>query len=281
VTVTITADRDKVTVTLTPDEVLAAIPGWENATWTELTGGLTNSTWRVNNGDRSGVLKIDQESRRAPFNTRCDEAYVQNSAARAGLAPSVVLASDGFILCEYVEGTVWGRDCLEKKGNLEILAAALKRLHALPLTGRSFDASVAAKRYVEKVTGLESTIVKLCTEIISSMRLPQNLCCCHNDLVAENVITTPDLKFLDWEYACDNDPFFDLATIVEHHDLNDAQASALLNAYFDGDGERWRGNLEKQRQLYLALLCLWMAARPDSDPVLLQQIVARLPTSYS
>ena len=268
-------------MTLTPDEVLANIPGWEGATCTELCGGLTNITWHVSNGDRSGVLKIDQESRHAPFNTRCDEAYVQNLAAGIGLAPPVVLANDGFILYEYVEGTVWGRDCLDKEGNLEMLAAALKRLHALPLTGRSFDASVAAKRYVEKVSGLESATVKLCTEIISSMRLPQNLCCCHNDLVAENLITTPDIMILDWEYACDNDPFFDLATIVEHHDLTDAQASTLLNAYFDGDGARWRGNLERQRQLYLALLCLWMAARPDCDALLLQEIVARLPTSYS
>jgi thiamine kinase-like enzyme len=203
------------------------------------------------------------------------------SAAKVGLAPQVVLANDGYILSEYADGTVWSSDCLDTEGNLEMLAAALKRLHALPLTGRSFDASVAAKRYVEKSTGLQATVLKQCSELIFSMRLPQNLCCCHNDLVAENLITTPDLMFLDWEYACDNDPFFDLATIVEHHDLNDAQASTLLNAYFDGDGERWRGNLEKQRQLYLALLCLWMAARPDCDADLLQRIVARLPTSYS
>jgi len=268
-------------VTLTPDAVLANIPGWEGATCTELCGGLTNITWHVNKGDRSGVLKIDQDPRSAPLNSRCDEAYVQNSAAKVGLAPSVVLAEDEFILYEYVEGTVWDRDCLDKEGNLEMLAATLKRLHTLPLTGRSFDASVAAKRYVEKVSGLEPAVVELCTEIISSMRLPQNLCCCHNDLVAENLITTPALVLLDWEYACDNDPFFDLATIVEHHNLSDAQASTLLDAYFNGDGERWRGNLEKQRQLYLALLCLWMAARSDCDAALLQIIVARLPTSYS
>ena len=269
------------TVTLTPDEVLATIPGWEDASCIELSGGLTNRTWRVSNGDRSGVLKIDQESRGAPFNTRCGEANVQNSAAKAGLAPPVILAGDGFILSQYIDGVVWSRNCLDKEGNLEMVAAALKRLHSLPLTGRSFDASVAAKRYVEKSTGLETAVVQHCTEIVSSMRLPQNLCCCHNDLVAENVITTPDLMFLDWEYACDNDPFFDLATIVEHHELSDTQAFTLLNAYFGGDGERWRGNLEKQRLLYLALLCLWTAARPDSDPAVLRKIVARLTTSCS
>ncbi|NQV86595.1 MAG: phosphotransferase family protein [Woeseiaceae bacterium] len=268
------------TVTLTPEAVLAGIPGWESATITELKGGLSNKVWRIDKGERSGVLKIDSEPRGEPFNTRFAEAYVQNAAAKAGLAPKVILANDGMYFSEYVEGTVWSRSCLDKAGNLELIAAALKRLHALPLTGRSFDAGVAAKRYVEKITGLDVGVVAKCTDIISSMRLPHNFCCCHNDLVAENIITTPDVMFLDWEYACDNDPFFDLATVVEHHELTDVQVTQLLNAYFGGDGERWREHLEKQRKLYLALLCLWMASRSNSDSAELERVAVRLTTSY-
>ena len=268
-------------MTATPDEILADIPGWEGASYTALAGGLTNRSWRVVHGDRIGVLKIDEGARELPFNTRCAEAYVQNSAAKAGLAPKVILADDGMYFTEFVEGTVWGRDYFANEGNLELLAAALKRVHAMPLTGRSFDATVAAKRYVERIAGLDSDVIEQCTAIISSMRLPQNLCCCHNDLVAENLITTPDLMFLDWEYACDNDPFFDLATIVEHHQMSESQVTVFLNAYFDGDGLRWRSNLEKHRKLYLALLCLWMASRPDNDTAALGDIVKRLATSCS
>lgn len=269
------------TVSLSPEEALAEIAGWEDATCTELSGGLTNRTWHVTAGDKSGVLKIDDGPRAAPFNTRCEEASTQNMAARAGLAPQIILANDGHYFTEYVEGVVWARSCLEEDGNLELIATALKRLHALPLTGRSFDAGVAAKRYVEYTVGLDADVVQKCTEIIGRMRLPQNLCCCHNDLVAENLITTPDLMFLDWEYACDNDPFFDLATVVEHHELTDTQVTRLLDAYLGGDGRRWREHLEKQRKLYLALLCLWMGSRPDSESAELQKVATRLTTSYS
>jgi thiamine kinase-like enzyme len=268
------------TTTSMVEDALSSIPGWEGATYEELTGGLTNRTWRVVKGEHAGVLKFDKEARTAPFNTRCAEAFVQSNAAKAGLAPRVILANDELIFSEYVEGTVWGRSCFDKAGNIEIVAAALKRLHALPLTGRSFDAGVAAKRYVERVTGLEPDVVEKCSEIISSMRLPHNLCCCHNDLVAENLIASPNLMFLDWEYACDNDPFFDLATIVEHHQLDDAQSLRLLNVYFDGDGKRWSDNLKMQRKLYLALLCLWVGSRPNSDPQPIQKVVDRLSTSY-
>lgn len=268
-------------VTLTPKSVLAGIPGWEGATITELKGGLTNKTWRIVKGARAGVLKIDNGSRDAPLNTRCDEGYVQNAAAKAGLAATVILANDGVYFSEYLEGTVWTRDSFRLAGNLELIAAALKRLHALPLTGRALDARVAAKRYVEKVAGIDSSVVEKCTDIIHRMRLPHNLCCCHNDLVAENIIATPDIMFLDWEYACDNDPFFDLATVVEHHELDDALVTQFLNAYLGGDGERWRNHLERQRQLYLALLCLWMASRSDSDPNELERVAQRLLTSDS
>ena len=268
------------TVTLSPEDVLAKIPGWEGAICTELSGGLTNKTWQVIVRDKKGVLKIDGDLRDVPFNTRCAEANIQNMAAKEGLAPNIILANDGFYFTEYVEGLVWERICLVKDGNLELVASALKRLHALPLTGRSFDASIAAKSYVERVTGLDDDVVGKCQAIISKMRLPQNLCCCHNDLVAENLITTPELMFLDWEYACDNDPFFDLATVVEHHELGDGEVTKLLDAYLGGDGQRWREHLEKQRKLYLALLCLWMGARPDSDPEVLQKIAVRLTTSY-
>ena len=269
------------TVNLTPEDVLADIPGWEGAICTELSGGLTNRTWRVATGDKTGVLKIDDGPREAPFNARCAEANTQNIAANAGLAPHTILADDGLFFTEFVEGVVWQRSCLEEKGNLELIATALKRLHALPLTGRSFDAGVAAQRYIERVTGLDDDVVKKCTDIIVRMRLPQNLCCCHNDLVAENLITTPELMFLDWEYACDNDPFFDLATVVEHHELSDKQVTKLLDAYLGGDGQRWREHLEKQRKLYLALLCLWMGSRPDSDSIELQKVATRLSTSHS
>ncbi len=267
------------TVARTPEEVLGQIPGWEGATLAQLSGGLTNRTWRVTKGDESGVLKIDDGPRDVPFNTRRDEANIQKMAALAGLAPSVLFVDDGIYFSEFVEGTVWERDCLDKAGNLELIAGALRRLHALQLTGRSFDARVAANRYVEKNSRLDSDTVEKCTAIVSSMRLPQNLCCCHNDLVAANLITTPDLMFLDWEYACDNDPFFDLATIVEHHQLTDAQVKRLLDAYLGGDGQRWRAHLEKQRVLYLALLCLWMGSRPDTDSIELQAVVGRLATS--
>ena len=241
--------------------VLAAIPDWEDAVYEELDGGLTNRTYLVDRGDKRAVLKIDDGPRSPPLNSREQEAQVQTRAANKGLASPVLLARDDVYMTEYLEGEVWTRDALQDDANLARLAAALRNLHSLPLTGRSFDARQAAKLYAKNVPARDVDFARDCLRVIDSMPRLQNLCCCHNDLVVGNIIATPEIRFLDWEYACDNDPFFDLATVIAHHQMSDDRAKVLLDAYFDGDGQRWQTHMTTMVRFYNALLWLWLKSR--------------------
>ena len=245
----------------TPESVLSQIPGWEDARWRELEGCITNQPYLVEAGDRRAVLKIDNQPRDAEFNSRIAEAQIQRTASDAGLAGDVLFVSENVLMTEYVEGVVWSLDCLEHEENLESLAGALRRLHALPLTGRTFDMKSAARAYAKVISSSRADKVNECLRKIDAGPRPHNLCCCHNDLVVENIINTPETRFLDWEYACDNDPFFDLATIAAHHKMTPEQSDYLLNAFFEGDGARWREPLRRQADVYDALLWLWEAAR--------------------
>lgn len=249
---------------MTPRDVLATLPGWREARVNELDGGLTNQAWLVEADSRKAVLKIDAIQRSAPFNTRPDEARIQSAAAGAGLAAGVIHASDTVLMTEYLEGRVWTASDLDDDANLEHLAGALKRLHELPRTGRSFDARGAARRYAADIAGSNTARVDECLAAIEAIPVPRRLVCCHNDLVADNIIATPAIKFLDWEYAADNDPLFDLATIVAHHGLSDERRNALLDAYCDGAGARERERLAGLERGYRALLWLWNAARPQA-----------------
>ena len=244
-----------------PENVLAELPEWEGASLRELTGGLTNRTWLVDSGKRRAVLKIDAKPRSAPYNSRAQEAQIQATAASIGLANSVLHATDTVYMTEYLEGSVWTDVALDDDTNLERLARALRGLHSLPLTGRTFDAASAARDYASRIGDADADMARDCIRIIESLPLPRNLCCCHNDLVVRNVIATPEIRFLDWEYACDNDPFFDIATVVAHHRMSKNRANFLLDAYFDGDGARWRDYLAMQVKFYNALLWLWLNSR--------------------
>lgn len=245
---------------LSPEDALGRIPGWEDAGIHELRGGLTNRTFLVESAGRLGVLKVDRTIRTSPYNARIEEARIQGIAADRDLANRVLYVDDTVYLTEYVDGAVWTRKDLDDEDKLVQLARALRELHALPLTGRFFDARAAAQQYLNKLGEAVAVKAREHVEIIEHLRLPQHLCCCHNDLVVSNILSAPHICFLDWEYACDNDLFFDLATVVSHHELSNQQAQLLLDAYFDGDGARWHSQLAAQVRLYAALHWLWAAA---------------------
>ena len=263
-----------------PCSALQRLPGWEDAACELLHGGLSNRTWLLTKDDQRAVLKIDEQAREAPLNTRAQEATIQTAAADAGLANAVLFEGDGLFLTAYAKGEVWSVTSFDEDRNLDLLGRALRRVHALPPAGRTFDAARAARGYASAIE-VDENLVARCVEIIDSVGAPRELLLCHNDLVAENILATPDIRFLDWEYACDNDPLFDLATVVEHHGLDERQAMQLLDAYFDGAGEAQFAALRKQQQVYGALLWLWLAARADTTQQELRQAAQRLATSCS
>lgn len=243
-----------------PREILDTIPGWRGAACSELPGGLTNETLLVEKNGRRAVLKIDPAPRKAPYNSRQEEARIQQQAAALGRANDVLYVGDTVLLAEWAEGEVWTSAHFHADDNLVRLASALKEVHGLPLTGRVFDAAAAARLYARKAAAVDAADTERQLAVVESTPLPANLRCCHNDLVAENILGTPAIRFLDWEYACDNDPLFDLAILVAHHGLSSRQAGVLLDAYFNGDGASWREKLAVQVRLYNALLWLWTAA---------------------
>ncbi|HSM29067.1 MAG TPA: phosphotransferase [Woeseiaceae bacterium] len=243
-----------------PDAVLARIPGWRGASYSELPGGLTNRTLCVERDGRRAVLKIDPVPRRAPYNSRQAEARIQQRAAAAGRANGVLYVEDTVLLSEWGEGEVWTAAHFDVDDNLRRVAKALRDVHALPLTGTTFDAVAAARLYARKLGAGLSGAAERHLAAVEAAPGPMNLCCCHNDLVAGNIISVPDVRFLDWEYACDNDPLFDLAVLVAHHQLSERQADIVLDAYFDGNGKSWRKQLGVRMRLYDALNWLWKAA---------------------
>jgi thiamine kinase len=258
------------------EQALTRIPGWEGASLSELAGGLTNRSWLVEKTGRRAVLKVDAEPRSPPFSERALERRIQTAAAESGIANAVLYADERCYLTEYVEGTVWQRDFLLTDQNLSMLAGCLRTLHSLPLSGRRFDAEEAARNYVKNIDAKQSARAQHCVDVIRKFRTPQKLCCCHNDLVAGNMITVRGLRLLDWEYACDNDPMFDLAIVTAHHELGEDRTRYFLDAYFEGDGERGFEKLTQQAELYNALTWLWYASRPDADAEQLESFAARL-----
>lgn len=253
-------------------EAISRIPGIEpaKARYQALGGGLSNRSWLVQTEDRKLVLRIDGPRRKELGLDRRTETAILERAAGQGLAPEIVLADAeaGILVYEYLVGRCWTRVDLENEANLEALAALLRRVHALPRSGVPFDATGAAVRYLELIGGNRAllSVGQRCHEIVESSPAPAGVACCHNDVVAANVVATPELRLLDWEYACDNEPLFDLASVIGYHGLGEAQKSRLLRAYAGGEDAELGERLEEQIRLFDALQWLWLAVREVVEP---------------
>ncbi len=248
-------------------DAVARIPGWDlsQVRIEALHGGLTNRIFRVTRGRDAFVLRLDAAHTQSFNLDRRIETAIVRTAAAAGLAPTIVYAdtASGILLSEYVHGKVWSLHDLDDTVNLDSLSDMLRRVHALPLSGVRLDAQAVARRYA---IGLQDSpdlhaVALRCEEIIADVPATTNFCCCHNDVIAENIIATPQLKLLDWEYACDNDPLFDLASLVGFHELGPAKAGALLDAYAGEAGVELRERLAQQVRVYNAIHWLWLANR--------------------
>lgn len=234
-------------------------------TCTELAGGLTNRIYRVEREDQKCILRLDaNHTYLYDFDRRLELSILEQAADR-DLAPEAIFSDvdAGILLSTFIPGRTWEVSDLDDTTNLEALSALLHEVHALPACGSVFDASRVARRYVENLTShddLQDFGVR-CQEIIDDIEKSGVTCCCHNDLIVENVISGSRLMLLDWEYACDNDPLFDLATLISYHDLSDKKAQDLLSAYAGSTNPAMKELLDEQVRLYDAIQWLWLANR--------------------
>ena len=254
-----------------PAELLRGIPGWRDrrASITPNPGGLNNRSFRVETAGKCYVLRVVPELSDACLRDHELELRVQQLASARGLAARIVFADpgSGIMLSEYLPGRALAASDLADRRTLADLAGLLRRLHRLPRCGVSFEPAAVASAYFAGLGDTADPTAERCRRIVASAPTPTRLRCCHNDVTAENVIRNDGLKLIDFEYARDNEPLFDLAGLIGWHNLDDRSAQCLLEHYAGGTSAEEGERLSEQRRLFDAIQYLWLAARQLARPV--------------
>lgn len=250
---------------------LATVPGWDprHCRIRKLGGGLTNRVYLVRSEDRECILRLDSTiTGIAPDRRR--ELEIIGRAGEAGIAPAVLYVNveAGILVTEYLRGKVWQDRELESHDNLEMLAGLLRRVHALPPCGSRFDLERYARNYRETITGRPELepFASYCVRVVQKRSPRDTVACCHNDIVASNVIEFDGLRLIDWEYAGDNDPLFDLASLIGYHDLDQDRQRVLLGAYAGVNDAELAERLADEVRVFDAVQWLWLAARQSVAP---------------
>jgi thiamine kinase-like enzyme len=226
--------------------VLASIPEFdpEGCAIVELPGGLTNRNLRVE--DRHGrrvVIRLSNPQAEVLGVDRDVEHRCALFAAETGIGPRVLvrLPEQQALVIEWIDGRSLTTDDLDDDRTLERIATACRRLHAGRPLRRRINMFDLQRSYLDIVRQSGYRLPPGYLErspLVDTLRLamsahPEPLVPCHNDLLPANVIEAGDrLWFIDFEYAGDNEPSFELGNLWSEAALAPERLEALVATYF-------------------------------------------------
>jgi thiamine kinase-like enzyme len=226
-------------VTALPEAIaaLSAVLGPPESEPVLLEGGITNRNYRLRWAGRDCVLRLPGKETALLGIDRATERDATRAAQ--GIAPDV-LAFDPRLEC-LVTSFIAGRavEAEELRGPLlEEAAAALRSIHAGPRLGYAFSPwqriaryrATAVRRQMAMPAGFDE--VSDAAARISAALGVRATAPCHNDLLTANFMHDGErLRILDWEYAGQGDPYFDLANLASNNEFDERCEERLLEAY--------------------------------------------------
>jgi thiamine kinase-like enzyme len=236
---------------VTPQELgrLRAVPVFASGALEvqDLPGGLTNRILKVTTGDGARyVARLSKPDASLLAVDRDAEEHDSRAAAAAGVAPEVVgrvvdgPGRTGVLVVRWLPARTWTAADLGDEANLRRLAAACRRLHAGPRFARDFDMFSVQRRYLAIVRKRGFRLPARYEEFLPAAEAihralatrPVPAVPCNNDLLPANVLDDGErLWIIDYEYAGNGDPWFELGNAWSEASLPAELLEPLVTAY--------------------------------------------------
>jgi len=195
----------------------------------ELPGGLTNHNLKVTTCDgRRYVARLSDPDASLLAVDRDAEHHDSVAAASTGVAPAVVdrvvdgPERSGVLVVQWVDARPWTAADLRDETGLRRVATACRVLHAGPRFAGDFDMFALQRRYlgVVRERGFRlppryEDFLPVADRIRAALTVrPEPAVPCNNDLLPANILDDGErLWLIDYEYAGNNDPCFELGNI--------------------------------------------------------------------
>ena len=167
--------------------------------------------------------------------------------AEEDLAPKIFYANekDGIFITKFIDSKHLSLNKKSQKNVLVDLALTVRKLH----NGKSFPEFLSIfsvrKKFEHSITTYKSYIINAVSRELSKIEAiltKHNISKpTHNDLKPENIIFDgKKFWFVDWEAACQGDPYFDIATIIIFYELDPNHENLFLKTYFGENPTRFQ-----------------------------------------
>ncbi|MFF0861917.1 phosphotransferase [Nonomuraea sp. NPDC003560] len=225
----------------------------------ELPGGMTNRNYKVTTPDGVYVVRVAASDGSLLGIDKDAEHADSLAAARTGVGAPVhgYLPEAGVLVIGFLPGRTFTEADLWEPANLARVAEVCRRLHAGPRFVRDFDMFEVQREYLRIVQKRGFRLpakyldfmpvaaeIRKCLAVRAEPTVP-----CHNDLLPGNIVECGDrLHLIDYEYAGNNDPCFELGNLWSEADLPPGHLEELVTAYY---GRRLRHRIARARLLGL------------------------------
>ncbi len=244
----------------------------------ELPGGLTNRNYKVTTPDGIFVARVSSAGGDLLAIDRDHEYRNSVTAAAAGVGAPVIEYSPeaGVLVIGYIQGRTLTNADVAAPGNVTRIAQACRQLHSGGRFGNDFNMfdiqarylSVARSRGFRVPAGYDDLMTQFQAARAALAVRDEGTVPCNNDLLAANFIDDGDrIHLIDYEYAGNNDPCFELGNIWGECHLSLEGLAELVTAYY---GRTLRSKIARARLLGLAGKygwTLWGAIQSAASPI--------------
>jgi thiamine kinase-like enzyme len=260
---------------------MKAIPGFAgidgDSLEVERLGGLTNLVYRVTVDAVDYLLRVPGKGTEE-YIDRAAEKQDAMAAAAVGVSAKVLHFDEtsGVMLAEYIYGATLDAERFKDPGSVRRSAEALRLLHGSDCSFvRRFEVFEQIDDYLGLIDKLDARVPEGyqavrdqafgVREILESR--PVELVPCHCDPLTENFIDTGEKVFIvDWEYAGNNDPMWDLGDLSVEGGFDVGQDALLLETYFGGNvPPDQAGRMVAYKMLCDLLWTLWGVVQHAND----------------
>ncbi len=205
-----------------------------------LPGGHSNTCLRINAQDKQYVLRIKKD--RSSIADIKRELFAMQEAAAQKIAPAIyyITPDKCAVLMEYIHAPMLSLEASRKPENIQKIAHALSKIHAMPRNPHFEKSGIESVREVYQLikgeTSLKSMADKawiLTQEYNEQLETAESkLATVHGDLNPRNILLWDDRAVLiDWEYTGWEDPFMDLSYLSLRLDYQEQEEHLFLEYY--------------------------------------------------
>ncbi len=220
-----------------------------------LNKGLTNKNYILCIHSQKYVVRIPYPHQH--FINRKQEETVSKLVASLDCDTIYFNADNGVKISKYIEYAQDYKTCIDDD-KIERCAALMRQLHQLPCVEFEFDCIQQLHNYQSHVSNpiFDLSAFHDAINHIQNKKYIPTLC--HNDFVYGNILYTPTKDYLiDYEYAANNDPLFDVISFLgENQIFNFQLRDRFYKAYFQQSEVPYE-ELEIMERFQNVLWCYW------------------------